>query len=79
MTPAGEAAYVATVLMMYTDLPDTPSRPSSLDQTPARRLHQQGVPFSLVESALLLACAASSAPITFPHCRASVLSPISNQ
>jgi len=55
MTPAGEAAYVATVLMMYTDLPDTPSRPSSLDQTLARSLHQQGVPFSLVESALLLA------------------------
>lgn len=55
MTPAGDAAYVAAVLMLYTDLPDTPLRPSSQDQAMARRLHQQGVPLPLVESALLLA------------------------
>lgn len=55
MTPAGEAAYVAAVLMLYTDLPDTALRPSPQDQALARRLHEQGVPLPLLESALLLA------------------------
>jgi len=55
VTPAGEPAYLAAVLMLYTDLPDTPLRPSPQDQALARRLHQQGVPLPLVESALLLA------------------------
>ena len=55
MTPAGEPAYVAAVLMLYTDLPDTPLRPSPQDQSLARRLHEQGVPLPLIESALLLA------------------------
>ncbi len=54
MTPAGEPAYVAAVLMLYTDLPDTPLRPSPQDQALARRLYEQSVPLSLVESALLL-------------------------
>jgi hypothetical protein len=51
----GDAAYVAAVLMLYTDLPDTPLRPSPMDQSVARKLHQEAVPLSLVESALLLA------------------------
>ncbi|HKF23070.1 MAG TPA: hypothetical protein VKE93_15965 [Candidatus Angelobacter sp.] len=55
MTPIGEPAYVATVLMLYTDLPDTPLRPSPQDRELARRLHEQGVSLPLVESALLLA------------------------
>jgi hypothetical protein len=55
VTPAGDAAYVAAVLMLYTDLPDTPLRPSPQDQALARRLHERGIPLSLVESALLLA------------------------
>jgi hypothetical protein len=55
MTPAGEPAYVAAVLILYTDLPDTPLRPSPQDRALARRLHEQGVPLSVVESALLLA------------------------
>jgi hypothetical protein len=55
VTPASEPAYVAAVLMLYTDLPDTPLRPGPQDQTLARRLHGQGVPLPLVESALLLA------------------------
>jgi hypothetical protein len=55
VTPASEPAYVAAVLMLYTDLPDTPLRPSPQDQALARRLHQQGVPLPLIESALLLA------------------------
>jgi hypothetical protein len=55
VTHAGEPAYIAAVLMLYTDLPDTPLRPSPQDQVLARRLHEQGVPLELVESALLLA------------------------
>ena len=49
------AAYVAAVLALYLDLPDTPLRPSPLDQSLARKLHDQAVPLPLVESALLLA------------------------
>jgi len=55
MTPAAEPAYVAAVLMLYVDLPDTQMRPSPQDQSMAHRLYQQSVPLSLVESALLLA------------------------
>ena len=53
---AGEQAmYVGAVLTQYTDLPDTHMRPSLTDQVLARKLHQDAVPLSLVESALLLA------------------------
>jgi hypothetical protein len=63
MTPAASllqpesnpALYVARVLTLYVDLPDTPLRASAQDQWLARKLHQQGVPLSLIESALLLA------------------------
>ena len=51
---AGEPAYLAAVLTLYADLPDTPLRPSPTDQALARQLHQQAVPLSLVESAFLL-------------------------
>ena len=51
----GSPAYIAAVLTLYLDLPDTPLRPSPLDQSLANRLHQQAVPLTLVESALLLA------------------------
>ena len=50
-----DAIYVAAVLTLYADLPDTPLRPSPMDQSVARKLHQEAVPLSLVESALLLA------------------------
>jgi hypothetical protein len=49
-----ETTYVALVLTLYADLPDTPWRPSPMDQALARRLHQEAVPLPLVESALLL-------------------------
>lgn len=55
MTPAAEPAYVAAVLMLYADLPDTPLRSSPQDQFLARRWYQQQVPLPVVESALLLA------------------------
>src|SRR3954466_16080404 len=51
----GDAIYVVAVLMLYTDLPDTPLRPSQVDQSVARKLHQEAVSLALVESALLLA------------------------
>jgi hypothetical protein len=54
MTPAADPAYVAAVLILYLDLPDTPLRPSPQDQSLALRLYEQGVPLSLVEAALLL-------------------------
>jgi hypothetical protein len=49
------AAYVADVLILYVELPETPLRASIQDQWQARRLHDRGIPLSLVESALLLA------------------------
>jgi hypothetical protein len=49
-----QAIYIASVLTLYADLPDTPSRPSPIDQAMARKLHSDAVPLSLVESALLL-------------------------
>jgi hypothetical protein len=55
VTSAAGPAYVAAVLILYLDLPDTPLRASPADQAFARRLHEQGVALSLVEAALLLA------------------------
>ena len=57
MKPVGseEAVYTASVLTLYANLPDTPTRPSPMDQSMARKLHQQAVPLPLIESALLLA------------------------
>lgn len=55
MTSIAGPAYVAAVLILYVDLPDTPLRASPRDQWLARKLQEQGVPLSLVESALLLA------------------------
>lgn len=54
MTSASEPAYIAAVLMLYADMPDTPLRPSPQDQSLARRLYEQSVPLTIVESALLL-------------------------
>ena len=57
-TPAPEsnpANYVATVLILYVDLPETPLRASVQDQWQARRLRDRGVPLRVVEAAFLLA------------------------
>lgn len=55
MIPGNETAYVATLILLYIDLPDTPLRPCPQDLATAGRLYRQGVPLSLAESALLLA------------------------
>ena len=55
MTPDAAPAYVASVLILYIDLPDTPMRASHADEALALKLYEQGVPLSLVEAALLLA------------------------
>ncbi len=51
---SGAAAYIAAVLTLYVDLPDTPLRASISDQWLARRFHDEGVPLHAVETALLL-------------------------
>jgi hypothetical protein len=55
MTTDVAPAYVAAVLVLYIDLPDTPMRASHADQALARKLYEQRVPLPLVEAALLLA------------------------
>ena len=46
--------YVLAVLDLYLELPETPPRAGPLDESWARRFYQQGIPFSVVETALLL-------------------------
>lgn len=53
--PSDPAGYVAAVLSLYVDMPDTPLRASVSDHWLARRFHDDGVPLRLVEAALLLA------------------------
>ena len=54
--PSDPALYVAAVLTLYLDLPDTPSRASIPDQRQARICFDRGVSLEVVETALLLAC-----------------------
>jgi hypothetical protein len=55
MIHCDETAYVATLILLYLDLPETPLRPGPQDQSTAHKLYQQGIPLSLAEGALLLA------------------------
>jgi hypothetical protein len=48
------AAYVAALIMLYLELPETPLSASLQDHRQARRLHDRGIPLQLVESSLLL-------------------------
>jgi hypothetical protein len=53
---ANSALYVSSVLMLYVDLPDTPLRTNTQDQRQAHSWFDRGVPLTVVETALLLAC-----------------------
>jgi hypothetical protein len=46
--------YVATVLRLYVELPETPSRAGPHDRERADELHRRRVPLNIVESAFLL-------------------------
>ena len=52
--PSDPASYVAAVVTLYAELPDTPLRASVSDQWLARRFHDDGVPLHVVETALFL-------------------------
>jgi hypothetical protein len=56
MNSIADTAYVTAVLLLYTDLPETPRRASSYDKVVARSLFDKGVPLEVVESAMLLGC-----------------------
>jgi hypothetical protein len=46
--------YVQAVLSLYLGLPDTSQRISPLDESCARNFLQRGIPFAVIEAALLL-------------------------
>ena len=48
------ASYVASVVTLYLEMPDTPMSVSASDQWLARHFYQDGVPLETVETALLL-------------------------
>jgi hypothetical protein len=52
--PDPAASYVASVVTLYIEMPETPMRVSASDQWLARSLHQDGLPLETVEIALLL-------------------------
>ena len=51
---AESTSYLAAVVTLYLQLPETHLRASLADQTMARRLDKDGVPLETVEAALLL-------------------------
>jgi hypothetical protein len=57
MTPpdSDPGAYVAAIIALYLELPETPMSATLQDHRQARRWHEQDVPLNLAESALLLA------------------------
>lgn len=46
--------YVLAVLSLYLELPDTPPHASPLDEAWAHCFYRRGIPFGVVEAALLL-------------------------
>ena len=52
--PHPEASYVASVVTLYLEMPDTPMRVSASDQWLARHFHQNSVSLETIETALLL-------------------------
>ncbi len=52
--PSDVESYIRTILSLYQQLPETPTRPSSRDYLCAYQLQQRRVPLALIESAFLL-------------------------
>ena len=52
--PDSTTSYVASVVTLYIEMPETPMRVSASDQWLARSLHQDGLPLEIIETALLL-------------------------
>ena len=50
-----KSEFGATVLKLYLNLPETPSKASVNDRKAATELHMRGIPLDIVESAFLLA------------------------
>jgi hypothetical protein len=48
--PDASASYVASVVTLYIEMPDTPLRVSVSDQWLARHFHQNGVPLETAET-----------------------------
>jgi len=55
MTPIADVAFVASVLNLYLDMPDTPLCYNSADQAFACRLQERQISLPVIEAALLLA------------------------
>jgi hypothetical protein len=54
MNAPPSTTYIADVLLLFVELPETPLRAGVHDQQCARRWHDRGTPLPVVESALLL-------------------------
>jgi hypothetical protein len=52
--PDAAASYVAAVITLYLEMPDTPIRVSVSDQWLVHHFHQNGIPLETIETALLL-------------------------
>jgi hypothetical protein len=57
MNHADAAHYITSVLNLYLQLPETPSRANASDRMLARQLQNRGVALTVVEAAFLLASA----------------------
>jgi len=81
MTSLADVAYVTAVLLLYSELPDTPDRATPYDRNVADGWFQRGVDRNLVESALLLGslrrCVRPPGALPLPRIRAlAYFSPI---
>jgi hypothetical protein len=63
-SPEDPRAYVRAVIDAYARLPATPARARREDRRLAAELHARGVPFEVVEAALLLGMARKARPST---------------
>ena len=70
--------YIAAVLKLYLELPETPSRAGPYDRRTALDLYERHIPFLTVEAAMLLASLRRLGRIIH-HCRRYAPWPTSSQ